>query len=169
MPGPEFYWVECPAPGRLAVISRPRGSLWLADDMQHLLSAGVNTVVSLLVQGELRELHLDEEETAARQAGLSFVSLPVPDLSTPVDEASIMPGLHALRDELLGGRTVVAHCRMGVGRSPMCVASLLVLLGVPAREAWARITAVRGREVPDTAAQGRWVEALEMRHISTQP
>ena len=58
---------------------------------------------------------------------------------------------------------MVAHCRMGVGRSPMCVASLLVLLGVPAVEAWRRITAVRGRDVPDTAAQGRWVQALELR------
>jgi hypothetical protein len=28
VPGPEFYWVEAPAPGRVAVISRPRGSLW---------------------------------------------------------------------------------------------------------------------------------------------
>ena len=169
MPGPEFYWIECPGPGRLAVISRPRGSLWLADDMQHLLAAGVDTVVSMLVHGELRELHLDDEEVEALKAGLSFVSLPVPDLSTPVDDAAIMPGLHALRDELLSGRTVVAHCRMGVGRSPMCVASLLVLLGVPAREAWTRITAVRGRDVPDTAAQGRWVEALELRHLASQP
>ena len=162
MPGPDFYWVVCPAPGRLAVISRPRGSLWLADDMAHIVTAGVDTLVSLLVQGELRELHLDDEELEARRAGLSFVSLPVPDLSIPVDDEAIMPGLHALRDELLGGRTVVAHCRMGVGRSPMCVASLLVLLGVPATDAWRRITEVRGRDVPDTAAQGRWVEALEV-------
>lgn len=163
MPGPEFYWVECPAPGRLAVISRPRGSLWLADDMAHLATAGVDTLVSLLVQGELRELHLDDEAHEARRAGLTFVSLPVPDLSTPVDDAEMVPALQALRDELLGGRTVVAHCRMGVGRSPLCVASLLVLLGVPAVEAWRRITEVRGRDVPDTAAQGRWVEALEAR------
>ena len=161
MPGPEFYWVEAPAPGRVAVISRPRGSLWLADDMAHLRLAGVDTLVSMLVQGELRELHLDDEEHEAKQAGLSFVSLPIPDLSTPVDDAAILPGLYALRDELLVGRTVVSHCRMGVGRSPLCVASLLVLLGVPAVEAWQRITAVRGRDVPDTAAQGRWVEALE--------
>lgn len=163
MPGPEFYWVECPAPGRVAVISRPRGSLWLADDMAHLRLAGVDTLVSMLVPGELRELHLDNEEREAKQAGLSFVSLPVPDLSTPVDADMIMTGLFALRDELLRGRTVVAHCRVGVGRSPLCVASLLVLLGVPAAEAWRRITAVRGRDVPDTAAQGRWVEALEGR------
>ena len=168
MPGPEFYWVESPAPGRVAVISRPRGSLWLADDMQHLLAARVDTIVSLLMPGELRELHLDGEETEARRVGLSFVSLPVPDLSTPTDDAAIIPGLNALRDELIEGRTVVAHCRMGVGRSPMCVASLLVLLGVPALEAWARITAVRGRDVPDTAAQGRWVEALELRHLASQ-
>ena len=28
---------------------------------------------------------------------------------------------------------------------------------------------IRGRDVPDTAAQGRWVEALELRHLASHP
>ncbi len=156
---PDLYWVGVPASGRLAVSSRPRGGLWLADDMAYLRRAGVDTLVSMLVPGELRELQLDDEHDHAVAAGLSFVSLPVPDLSPP-PSMDILHGLLGLRDEVISGRTVVAHCRQGVGRSPLCVASVMVLLGVPVAEAWERIAAVRGRDVPDTAAQGRWVEQL---------
>jgi protein-tyrosine phosphatase len=161
---PKLYWVETPTPGRLAVVERPRGGLWLEDDLAGLRTAGIDTLVCLMVHGELRELNLEDEPTMAVEAGLRFAHLPVPDLSTPPDDAAMVPRLIELRDELFEGRTVVAHCRMGVGRSPMCVASILVLLGIPASEAFARIQAVRGRDVPDTAAQGRWVEALEILH-----
>jgi hypothetical protein len=160
---PELYWIDVPAAGRMAVSRRPRGGLWLADDMRALRAAGVDTLVSLLMPGELRVLQLDDEEEHALAAGLSFVSLPVPDLSPP-PSSDIIPGLLSLRDEVVSGRTVVAHCREGVGRSPLCVASVMVLLGVPAAEAWQRITSVRGRDVPDTAAQGRWVEQLGLSH-----
>jgi protein-tyrosine phosphatase len=158
-----LWWVDCPAPGRLAVVERPRGGLWLEDDLAALRAEGIDTLVCMMVEGELKELQLDDEPAFAVAAGLRFEWLSVPDLSPPADEARVVAGFERLRDELLEGRTVVAHCRMGVGRSPMCVASVLVMLGVPAVEAWARIQAVRGRDVPDTAAQGRWVEALELR------
>ncbi len=158
---PKLWWVDAPAPGRLAVVERPRGGLWLEDDLLALRGAGIDTLVCLMVHGELKELNLDDEPRLAVEAGLRFTHLPVPDLSPPPDDSLIVPRLMELRDELHEGRTVVAHCRMGVGRSPLCVASVLVLMGVPASEAWARIQAVRGRDVPDTAAQGRWVEALE--------
>lgn len=157
---PMLYWVDCPAPGRLAVGARPRGGLWLEDDLAALKSEGVDTLVCMMVPGELPELQLEDEPLLTVEAGMRFAWLPVPDLSPPTDD-SIIPHIELLRDELLAGRTVVAHCRQGVGRSPMCVASLLVMLGVPATEAWSRIQAVRGRDVPDTAAQGRWVERLE--------
>lgn len=161
---PELYWVDVPAAGRMAVSRRPRGGGWLGDDMRALRALGVDTLVSLLMPGELRVLQLEEEEEHAIAAGLSFISLPVPDLSPPAS-AEIIPGLLSLRDEVASGRTIVAHCREGVGRSPLCVASVLVLLGVQPHDAWQRIARVRGRDVPDTAAQGRWVEELAAVHV----
>lgn len=160
---PELYWVDVPAAGRMAVSRRPRGGLWLADDMRALRGLGVDTLVSLLMPGELRVLQLEEEEEHAVAAGLSFVSLPVPDLSPP-SSVEIVAGLLSLRDEVASGRTIVAHCRERIGRSPLCVASVLVLLGVQPGDAWERIAKVRGRDVPDTAAQGRWVEEFATRH-----
>jgi protein tyrosine phosphatase (PTP) superfamily phosphohydrolase (DUF442 family) len=156
---PELYWVDAPAAGRLAVSARPRGGLWLEDDLFALRAAGVDTLVCMMVPGELPELQLVHEPELAVAAGLRFTWLPVPDLSTPTNEG-VLNGIRKLSDEVREGRTVAAHCRQGVGRSPMCIASILVLLGVPPREAWQRIALSRGRAVPDTAAQGRWVESL---------
>ncbi|MGH2633791.1 MAG: protein-tyrosine phosphatase family protein [Tepidiformaceae bacterium] len=156
---PELYWVDAPAPGRLAVSARPRGGLWLADDLIALRAEGIDTLVCMMVPGELPELQLVDEPELAVAAGLRFTWLAVPDLSTPTHDG-VLDGFRGLRDEVLEGRTVAAHCRQGVGRSPLCIASVLVLLGVPPQEAWQRIAAARGRDVPDTAAQGRWVEAL---------
>lgn len=156
---PELYWVEAPAAGRLAVAARPRGGLWLEDDLMALRVAGVDTLVCMMVPGELPQLQLVLEPELAVTAGLRFTWLPVPDLSTPTNEG-VLNGIRGLCDEVREGRTVAAHCREGVGRSPMCIASILVLLGVSPHEAWQRITLSRGRAVPDTAAQGRWVDAL---------
>ena len=162
---PEFFWVDAPAAGRLAVSTRPRGGPWLSDDMAIYREAGVHTLVSMLVPGELPDLQLEEEADHAVAAGLAFLNLPIPDLSTPTS-MEIVISLIALRDEVVSGRTVVAHCRQGVGRSPLVVASILVLLGLPAEDAWSRIARIRGRHVPDTAAQGRWVEQLALAHAA---
>ncbi len=52
------------------------------------------------------------------------------------------------------------HCRMGIGRSALVAASLLVVLGMPATATWARIEQARGCPVPDTPEQRAWVEQL---------
>jgi len=156
---PELYWVDAPASGRLAVAARPRGGLWLEDDLVALRAAGIDTLVCMMVPGELPELQLLDEPRLAVAAGLRFTWLPVPDLSTPTND-EVLSGIRLLCEEVRDGRTIAVHCRQGVGRSPMCVASILVLLGIPPNEAWQRIAVSRGRAVPDTAAQGRWVEAL---------
>jgi protein-tyrosine phosphatase len=52
---------------------------------------------------------------------------------------------------------VIAHCRMGIGRSSTFAAATLVKLGVPADGAWEKIAVARGRPVPDVAAQRSWI------------
>src|SRR5690349_15499859 len=101
---PRLWWVETPAPGRLAVVERPRGGLWLEDDMAALRAAGVDTLACLMVEGELKELQLDAEPIAAVAAGMRFAWLPISDLSTPSDDATFIAGVEGLRDELLAGR-----------------------------------------------------------------
>jgi hypothetical protein len=48
---------------------------------------------------------------------------------------------------------------MGVGRSPLIAASLLVACGAGLDDAWHRVESARGLRVPDTQAQRQWVSA----------
>jgi protein-tyrosine phosphatase len=62
-----------------------------------------------------------------------------------------------LDQALAAGKNVAVHCRQGIGRSSVVVASLLVAAGETPDEAFRRIEEARGRPVPDTAEQREWV------------
>jgi protein-tyrosine phosphatase len=143
-------------PGRLGVVERPRGGDWLASDMAELKRLGVDTLVSALVADELRTTWLEREEAEARAAGIHFHPLPISNLGTPTAPAAL-DSLVALADEVRSGRFVAAHCFASVGRSPLIVASIMVLLGSQPDDAWRELEAARGREVPDTREQREWV------------
>jgi protein-tyrosine phosphatase len=89
--------------------------------------------------------------------------LPIPDRGVPPDQEAARHLLAALRDHLAAGRAVAVHCRIGIGRSSLIAAALLVVHGVPAAEAWMRVEAARGCPVPDTAAQMEWVQRKDER------
>ncbi|MEZ5300547.1 MAG: hypothetical protein R3F11_07800 [Verrucomicrobiales bacterium] len=59
--------------------------------------------------------------------------------------------------EVRGGRSVVFHCRAGIGRSSTMAAAALTCFGIGADEAFARISEARGLQVPDTDEQIDWV------------
>lgn len=145
--------------GRLAVVGRPRGGDWLEDDLRRMRAAGVDVLVSALVREEERECWLLEEAELARAAGLEYRAFPIANLGTPGRHEGL-----EFFDDLAGvvraGGFVAAHCRACVGRSPLIIASVMVLLGHEAATSWARIEQARGLAVPDTLEQRRWVAEL---------
>ena len=158
-PVPKLFWVPAPFPGRLAVAERPRGGDWLAADLARFRAEGVDTLVSALAGGEVRECWLEEAPAAAEACGLAFLHLPTPNLLTlPVDEA--LPVFEELAAQVRAGRGVAVHCHASVGRAPTIVTSVLALLGLDPADAWARVEAVRGKRVPDTNIQRDWVDEL---------
>jgi protein-tyrosine phosphatase len=154
------HWVETGERGRMAIMSRPRAGDWLEDEVAGLRDAGVQVVVSLLTDEEVLELGLEQEEALCRGAGLSFLRLPIPDREVPPLDPATAHFVGDLRDALVAGASVVIHCRMGIGRSSLIAAAALVLLGVDADEAFARLSAARGLAVPDTEAQRAWVTSF---------
>lgn len=104
--------------------------------------------------------HTVGEDEAARTAGLDYLALPIEDRSVP-EPAAFRPLHRELTQRLHAGQHIVAHCRHGIGRSSLLAAALLVTTGYTLDEAWAAITAARGRPVPDTEEQRRWVSRLE--------
>lgn len=137
-------------------MARPRGGDWLDDEMMALRAAGADVLVSLLTREEEAELELLDEAAAARRAGIDFISLAVPDRGMP-ELRAFGDVLDLLAPRINAGEHVVVHCRMGIGRASMLAAGLLIRSGVAPDDAWARISAARGLEVPDTPEQRSWV------------
>jgi len=116
--------------------------------------------VSLLMPAEHKDLHLDGEASACRRHGMRFRSLPIPDMGVPQSATALKKLVSEISGELNSGKTVVVHCRQGVGRSSMVAASVLASFGEDADHAFQRVEQSRGCPVPGTAEQANWVRKL---------
>jgi protein-tyrosine phosphatase len=139
---------------------RPRGGDWLEDEVASLKSSGVDVVVSLLEREEIVELDILAEQSLCQAVGISFLSFPIVDRSVPASKEEASRFAQSIFSLLEAGKTVVIHCRAGIGRSALVAACVLALGGSPVEDAFERIEASRGCRVPDTKEQRDWVEEL---------
>ena len=158
-----LYWIKAKGV-RLAIVPRPRGQDWLPDNIGLLRKAGVDVLVSALTQAETDELGLCAEAECCRRRGMEFLSFPIEDRSVPTSSSLFGDLLNSLNRSLAQGRTVAVHCRAGIGRSSLIVASLLTQNGLSVEAALLAIQEARGCPVPDTAEQRQWV----LRYQETQ-
>ena len=154
----DIYWIANQQPTGIAIVARPQGDDWLADDLAILKRGGIDTLVSLLTEPEAAELGLENESITAQQQGLEFFSYPIPDRCTPADHAGYSMFISQLAQKVRAGKTVGAHCRGCIGRATVTTAALLVHLGWDANDALAAIEQARGCPVPDTPEQRRWIQ-----------
>ena len=156
----ELYWIDGSWPGKLAIVPRPRGGDWLADEVQVWQQAGLNAIVSLLTQEENAELDLTQEAESSQTRSIQFIEFPIPDRSVPVSRRATLALLKELHQLLAEGKNVGIHCRQGIGRSAVIAACLLVFLGIEPEAAFQRISVARGCAIPETAEQRDWVIAF---------
>ncbi|MCG8591646.1 MAG: tyrosine protein phosphatase [Proteobacteria bacterium] len=141
-------------------MARPRGGDWLVDELSRFRRDGVDVVVSLLEAAEARELDLDREAAACREANIEFVSFPIRDRDVPESARALLELVRNLGGQLEASRSLAIHCRAGIGRASLLAATLLAAGGIDVSEAFARIAAARGLSVPDTPDQVGWVETF---------
>lgn len=146
--------------GQVSIVARPRGGDWLPDEMKAIRSAGVDILVSLLTPHEVTELDLREEAACCRRQEVIYLSFPIPDRSTPPFSESTFAFLEQLHRQVAAGKHVAVHCRHGLGRAALMVASVLVLTGFSPDQAFERLSLVRGYPVPETEEQRAWVVAF---------
>jgi protein-tyrosine phosphatase len=150
---PKLYPIAGPWPGKLFLSSRPRGGDWLEDEVAGWHRSGVDTVVSLLTGEEEQELELADEASEARKHGLVFVSYPIPDRGVPANPSTLPNLLETIHRDLQQGKSVLVHCRQGIGRTGLVAASLLVRDGVEPESAIREVSRVRGVQIPETPEQ----------------
>jgi len=158
-----LYAVPLAAPGRLSLVTCPRPAV-LESDIGLLAAAAVTLVVSALPEDDEIDLGLSEEMYLLKEAGIDFLRIPIEDFDVPSDTATVTEALDLILGRLADATQHVAvHCLGGLGRSPLVVASLLVLAGDDPETAWRIVGAVRRRPVPETPQQRAWIEQLTAR------
>ena len=153
----EVFWIEANPKAALAIVLRPRGDEWLEDELLRMQRGGIQTVVSMLEESEADLLGLSEERERAEQIGLSFLSYPIPDRTTPVDLSGFHSFAFELARRLRAGERIGVHCRGSIGRASIAAACALIQLGSNPEAALAAIETARGCQIPDTEEQRQWI------------
>lgn len=159
-----LYTVQMLPSGKISIMPHPRGGDWLIDEIKMLHDKKVDVLISLLTPGEVAELDLAQEPEICRRQGIAYLSYPISDHSIPEFSAETFALLEQLHMHLAAGKHIVAHCRMGLGRSALVAASVLVLSGCSPESACERLSCARGYTVPETEEQQAWVRKLPQRY-----
>jgi protein-tyrosine phosphatase len=154
----EPFWIPTRFPGRFGIAPRPRGGDWLDDEMRGWREAGIDLVISMLTPEEAVEFDLASEATQGIAHDLRFVSFPVPDRDVPESRTAFRDLVNGVVRELSAGHSVAIHCRQGIGRAAITALGVLIAGGLDPESAIARVSAARGRPVPETPAQRRWLD-----------
>ena len=153
----QLFVVRREGQGFLAMMPHP-DAVRLPAELAQLRSNRVATLVSLLEPDERESQGLTDTGNLCAQHGIQYVSHPVPDFGTPADAQAFAALALTLKRDLLDGSGIVVHCRAGIGRSGLLVASVLVALGASPTTAFAEVSTARGETVPEAPAQGRWLK-----------
>jgi protein-tyrosine phosphatase len=151
------YWLNLPTPAKLAIVPRPRGGDWLDDEIRNLRRDGIEILVSLLTPPEDEELNLDNEAAACESEGIEFYKFPIPDRQCPPVTQTFRTFIDELRAQRAQGKNIGVHCRAGIGRSSLTLASILSTEGYTPDDAFDLISEARQFRVPDTKEQIEWV------------
>jgi protein-tyrosine phosphatase len=168
------FFEELPLPGRLGLTMAPGkkgssnyGAPWdrdLESDLERLISAyRTDLLVSLLEPYEFELLKIPDLLESARQHGITIRHLPIRDVSTPGSEkrGEFEELVTEIVGELRDGRTVVTHCRGGLGRAGLTAACVLVRCGVEPDEAIATVRRFR-RGAIETLEQEQYIREFAM-------
>ena len=119
-----------------------------------------------------KELHWIDGPWPGKLAGaqgMTFKSLPITDRGVPDFETEVTAALEEVNADLAAGKSVVVHCRQGIGRSGLAAACLLIGRGLSPNRAVDVVSAGRGMSIPETPEQSRWIDHYVPVLASPQP
>lgn len=155
----KVYWLhQTSNQARIGIMARPRGEEWLQGEIAILAKQGIGVMVSLLESHEIRELGLSRQPDLCAQYDIQFINYPIPDRNIPAHSGKVRDLVTSLQQSLSNGKTIVIHCRMGIGRSSIIAGCLLLHLGLPFNNLIEHVSKARRLKVPDTEEQVNWLK-----------
>lgn len=153
----KLYWLyKSRNNARLAIMARPRGNEWLEDEIVHFKKQDIGVIVSLLESSEIAELGLKDEEALCIKHGIVYINFPIPDRDIPQSKEKVEVLISGLIAKLDEGVSIAIHCRMGIGRSSIIAAAVLLKEGGKPDDIIQHVSKIRGVNVPDTNQQLEW-------------
>jgi len=160
----KIYWIhKFDNSAKIGIMARPRGDDWLEDEITHLKYNEVGVLVSLLESDEIYDLKLDNEERICMAKNITYINFPIPDRDIPRQNSDTDKLISTLTNYLNEGQSIVIHCRMGIGRSSIITAAVLLRFEFKAKDIIETISTIRGLKVPDTEMQLSWLVLRECR------
>ena len=158
----DIYWINDKRIGKnkIGIMARPRGNNWLEDEIKWLKIRKVDCLVSLLEKSEEFDLGLIEEKSLCEKWEIEFKSFPIRDVHIPRNEEAFVHLSHILTKKVKEDKSVVIHCRMGIGRASILTAGILVNLGLNPMNVFKVISNFRNLNVPDTEEQKLWLLSI---------
>jgi protein-tyrosine phosphatase len=151
------------APGKKA--QSQDGYYWdreLTTDLARLKKKyATDVLVSLIEEHDLAKFHIQALPKAAADAGIELDRFAIPDGGVPEDAADFAGLVSRTIGRLRAGKTVVIHCRGGLGRTGVLAAVCLRALGVDPERAMAIIRATRPGTI-ENAAQEDFVRTVNL-------
>jgi protein-tyrosine phosphatase len=149
-------------PGKRGISFRYPGRTYrrdLDEDFVLLRAVGVQRLLLLVEDTELRRWSDPDIVERASAAGVMVIRHPIPDGQSPGSVAEMRIILDEIREGRASGNVAVA-CMGGVGRTGTVAACALVEGGMSPDEAIATVRAVRHPTAVETAAQERFVRSF---------
>lgn len=156
-----IYWINDFEKGNLGMMARPRGNDWLQDEVTRLKLLNVNIVISLLEYNEVMELEIEKESEICQASNIDFISFPIKDRGVPVNRDGYIELVKKIDRELKKDSKIVIHCRMGIGRTSMLAAGVVIKNKIADVDVFEFLSKRRKLSVPDTEEQKLWVLGLK--------
>jgi protein-tyrosine phosphatase len=155
----EVFRIDSIGKGCLAIMAHPASTGSVASTISEIAALGFHQVVSLLEPAEAEALGLAQEAELVTAQSMKFISYAIPDMGLPARSDDFTRLAQNLFTWIDAGTNTLIHCRGGIGRSGLLAAAVLLRGGKDVREAFALVSLMRGRRVPETAQQGAWLQA----------
>lgn len=158
-----------PLPGRLGMTFAPgKCTVGMRAIWQRNLEADLTRIrefyqadvlATLLEEPEMGYLKIPDIRAIAERMGMQSIWFPIRDFGAPASMAELSELVTLLLAAVEQSKTVVIHCRAGLGRTGLVTASCLVRLGYSPREAFEQVRAVRPGSV-ETPVQEAFVQSF---------